>query len=473
MKMRATTDAHEQFIKMTQTPIPRLVCTLAGPTMVSMMISAAYNLADTYFVGQLGTSATGAVGIVFSLMAIIQAVGFTLGMGSGGVISRLLGEKRNTEAAEAASTAFFAAIAAGFIIMIPGLLFSNGLMRFLGATDTILPYAKSYAQYILYGAPIMCATFVMNNDLRAEGKAFFSMVGIATGCILNVALDPVMIFTFHLGIAGAAIATIISQSISFLILISNYISHRTIIKLSFRHFSRRASMHAEILKTGMPSFFRQGLASIATIALNVSAAVYGDAAVAAMSIVGRAFFFLLAALLGFGQGFQPVAGYNYGAKCYTRLKEAYWFCVRVSFFGLLILGSVAFVFAPQIMALFRHNDPQVIAIGALAFRAQCAMMPLQTFVIISNMLFQSIGMAKQATWISVLRQGFCFLPIILTFPRFFGLLGVQLSQPAADCLTFFIALKITFPFLHRLNDAIRSGGQKPAEQSVPSGENHL
>ncbi|MVB09785.1 Multidrug export protein MepA [Caprobacter fermentans] len=461
--MPFTTDAHKQFEKMTQTPVPRLICSLAGPTMVSMLISAAYNLADTYFVSQLGTSATGAVGVVFSLMAIIQAVGFMLGMGSGGVISRYLGEKRNPEATQAASTAFFTSIMVGFVITVSGLIFSDQLMRFLGATDTILPYAQSYAQYILYGAPIMGATFVMNNDLRAEGKAFFSMVGISIGCILNVILDPLMIFTFHLGIAGAAIATVIGQCVSFVILIFNYIRRKTIVGISFKHFSYKWSMHSEILKTGMPSFFRQGLASIATIALNVSARVYGDAAVAAMSIVGRAFFFLLAALLGFGQGFQPVAGYNYGAKCYSRLKQAFWFCVKVGFFGLLILCSLSFVFAPQIMMLFRRDDPQVIAIGTLAFRAQCAIMPLQTFVVISNMLFQSIGKPKQATWLAVLRQGLCFLPAILILPRFLGLLGVQISQPVADCFTFLIALFITLPFLRRLNGFIRSGESREAD----------
>ncbi|MCI1965360.1 MAG: MATE family efflux transporter [Oscillospiraceae bacterium] len=469
--MFTATDTRRQFDLMTKTPIPRLIVSLAGPTIVGMLITAGYNLADTYFVGQLGTSATGAVGVVFSLMAIIQAVGFTLGMGSGGAISRFLGEKRNTQAEQAASTAFFSAIAVGFVIMVPGLIFRHGLMRLLGATDTILPYAQNYAQFILFGAPIMCATFVMNNDLRAEGKAFFSMIGISAGCILNVALDPLLIFTFHLGIAGAALATVISQSFSFLILAFHYIRRRTIVGINIRSFTYRWSMHREILKTGMPSFFRQGLASVATIALNVAAAMYGDAAVAAMSVVGRSFFFLLAIMIGFGQGFQPVAGYNYGAKCYARLKQAYWFCVRTGFFGMLILCALAFWFAPEIMALFRRDDPEVIAIGALAFRAQCAVMPFQTLVIISNMLFQSIGKAKQATWLAVLRQGLCFLPIILTFPTMFGLRGVQISQPVADCLTVVIALFITVPFLRRLNKAIRSNTIPKSEENPDTTEN--
>lgn len=454
--MNITNNAQKQLEIMTTTPIPRLVCSLAAPTMVSMMISAAYNLADTYFVSQLGTSAAGAVGIVFSLMAIIQAVGFTLGMGSGGVASRFLGEKKNTQAGQTVSTAFFTAIVMGAIITAAGLASINGLMRFFGASDTTLPYAVDYARYILLGAPVMCASFVMNNDLRAEGKAVLSMIGIAIGCILNVALDPLLIFTFHMGISGAAIATVISQIISFIILLTAYIRKRVIANISFKNVSLRFPVYRDILSTGMPSFFRQGLACIATIALNRAASKYGDSAVAAMSIVGRAFFFILSALLGFGQGFQPVAGYNYGAKRYDRLKQAFWFCVKVGTAGLLVLCAIGFFFAPNIMALFRKDDTQVIAIGSLAFRVQCAIMPLQAFVVISNMLFQSIGKTKPATFISVLRQGVCFLPAILILPGFMGLLGVQISQPVADCLAFFICIPITLPFMRKLNRKINA-----------------
>lgn len=466
--MNSPNEASEQYQKMITAPIPKLIFTLAVPAIVSMVISSIYSLADTYFVSKLGTSATGAVGIVFSLMAMIQAVGFTLGMGSAGVISRLLGEKKSKEAGKAASTAFFAALVCGLVITVLGLLFLNDLMRLLGATQTILPYAKNYAQYILLGAPVMCTSFVMSNDLRAEGKIVFSMVGITVGGILNIALDPLFIFTFHLGIGGAAIATVVSQVISFLILISVYVLKRSIVQISFKNITMRFSLYREILITGAPSFFRQGLASVAAVALNISAAAYGDSAIAAMSIVGRAFMFILSTIIGFGQAFQPVAGYNYGANQYGRLKKAYWFCVRVGFVGLAVLGAAGFIFAPAIMAVFRKGDAEVIAIGTLAFRLQCAILPLQSVVVISNILFQSIGKAKQAALIAISRQGICFLPVILVLPRLIGLLGVQLSQPVGDLASFLLCVPITHKFLKELNQKIKT---MPAQGKKNDGKN--
>ena len=285
-----------QVEKMTTQPIPRLITTLAVPTIVSMLITSIYNMADTFFVSQLGTSATGAVGIVFSLMAIIQAVGFTLGIGSGSLISRMLGARKHAEAEKIASTGFFAAIAFGLLLTGFGLFFIDPLMALLGATKTILPYARDYAKYILLGAAVMSSSFVLNNVLRSEGKATLAMVGITAGGLLNIVLDPIFIFTFHLGIAGAAIATILSQIISFLILLSCFLRHKSLLHLSFRNISWKWKDLSAIIKTGLPSFFRQGLASIATVMLNVNAAVYGDAAVAAMSVVGKVFMLILSGI---------------------------------------------------------------------------------------------------------------------------------------------------------------------------------
>ena len=297
---------------MTGTPIPKLVVTLAIPTIISMMTTAIYNMADTFFVSQLGTSAAGAVGIVFSLMAVIQAIGFMLGMGAGSLNSRLLGAQKNREADEVGSTAFFCALGFGLLLTVGGLIFLDPLMRILGATETILPYARSYAQYILYGAPIMCSSFVLNNLLRSQGKALLAMCGIATGGVLNIALDPLFIFGFGLGIGGAALATLISQCISFCILLSFFLLHKSVVNISLFKISRHGMIYWRIIKTGLPSFCRQGLASAATVALNVAAAPYGDPAIAAMSIVGRIFMLILSAMLGFGQGYQPVIGFNYG-----------------------------------------------------------------------------------------------------------------------------------------------------------------
>lgn len=297
-----------QYRKMTQTPIPRLVATLAVPTIISMLVTAVYNMADTFFVAQLGTSAAGAVGIVFSLMAVIQAIGFMLGMGAGNLVSRYLGAKEQRQADCAASTTFFTALAFGLGITVLGTLFLDPLMRVLGATPTILPYARDYARYILFGAPVMCASFVLNNILRGEGKAMLAMVGIGLGGVLNIGLDPLFIYTFGLGIAGAAIATLLSQCVSFAILLSCFLRRKSAVRLHIGQVSRKAEVYARIIKTGMPSFCRQSLASVATVLLNVNAAVYGDAAVAAMSVVGRIFMFVFSFMLGFGQGFQPVAG---------------------------------------------------------------------------------------------------------------------------------------------------------------------
>lgn len=455
-----------QYQKMTQAPIPKLIITLAVPTIISMLTNAIYNMADTFFVAQLGTSAAGAVGIVFSLMAIIQAIGFMLGMGAGSMISRLLGQQDNEEADKTGSTAFFTAIAFGLLLTISGLLFLDPLMQLLGATPTILPHARNYAQYILLGAPVMCASFVLNNILRSQGKALLSMIGLSFGGFLNIALDPLFIFTFGLGTGGAAIATLLSQCVSFCIMLSFFLFGKSVVRLGIRKVSRKFSTYFAIVKTGLPSFCRQGLASAATVALNVSAAVYGDPAVAAMSIVGRIFMFVFSAMLGFGQGYQPVVGFNYGAKMYDRVRQSFRFSILVGTVLLTVLGTIGFIFAPQIMALFRRDDLEVINIGAFACRAQCAALLLQPVMTISNMTFQVIGRSWQATFLSCCRQGLFFLPLIAILPACFGLTGVQLTQPIADALTFACCIPLLLFFFRDLkrmeNEALLNSGEKAA-----------
>ena len=433
-----------QFIKMTQTPVPPLIIRLAIPTIISMLVTSIYNMADTFFVAKLGTSAAGAVGIVFSLMAIIQAVGFMIGMGSGSQLSRLLGQKKNQEASEVASTGFFMAFIFGLVLTVFGLIFIDPLMRLLGATPTILPYARDYARYILIGAAIMCASFVLNNILRGEGKAALSMIGIALGGVINIILDPVFIFGFDLGISGAAMATVLSQCISFFILLSFFLRGKSISKLSIRNLSRHPVIYGRILKTGLPSLCRQGLASIATVALNVNAAVYGDAEVAAMSML------LLSVMIGFGQGFQPVVGYNYGAKKYDRVRSAIRFSL---IFGTVVLGILSaggFIFAPWLIRLFRADDAQVVAIGTFACRAQCMVLLLAPLNVICNMLFQVIGKSGQATFVSAARQGIFFLPLIFILPSVWGLAGVCLTQPVSDIFSFLICIPMMYRFYKEL-----------------------
>jgi len=435
---------------MIQAPVGGLVISLAVPTIISMLVTSIYNMADTYFVSKLGTSASGAVGVVFALMAIIQAIGFTVGMGSGSLISRLLGAHRTDEASRVAASGFYMSLLFGALLATAGLLFLDPLMRGLGATATILPYARDYAQYILFAAPVMTTSFVLNNILRAEGQARLAMGGIPAGGILNCGLDPLFIFVFKMGIAGAALATALSQLISMLILLSCFVRNRTVCKLSLPKLSRTPDTYLQILKNGLPSFCRQGLASISTVALNVNAAVYGDAAVAAMSIVGKIFMFIFSVTLGIGQGYQPVLGYNYGARNFRRVREAFFFTLKTCIVFMAACSIGGFAAAPFLMKLFIATDPDVIAIGSKALRAQCLTMPLIPLGVMCNMTFQSIGKSWTATFLAAARQGIFFLPSILILPRLLGLTGVQITQPLADACTFLCCIPFTIHFFREL-----------------------
>lgn len=463
MEMTSAGQAQDaQYLKMTTGPVSRLILSLAVPTIISMLVTSVYNMADTYFVSKLGTSATGAVGIVFSLMAMVQAVGFSLGMGAGSNISRLLGKKENDRANIVGSSAFFCALTFGLFLTALGLFFLNGLMRILGSTPTILPFARDYAHYILLGAPVMCASFVLNNILRSQGRAALAMIGITFGGVLNIALDPIFIFVFHMGISGAAIATLISQCSGFCILLSFFVLKKSIVRLSVRSVSRAPEVYWTIIKTGFPSFCRQGLASAATVALNVNAALYGDAAVAAMSVVGRIFMFILSLMLGFGQGFQPVVGYNYGAAEYGRVKAAFRFTLAVGVGMLGVMALIGFFAAPEIIALFRENDVEVISIGAFAFRAQCLELPVQPLIVVTNMLLQSTGKNWQATLTATMRQGIFFLPLISVLPRIWGLAGVQVTQPVSDFCTALCCIPFLLFFFRELDRKERAASRAAA-----------
>lgn len=440
----------EKYQQMIETPVNKLILKLAMPTIISMLVTSIYNMADTFFVSQIGTSASGAVGVMFSAMAMIQAIGFTLGMGSGNNISRALGNKDEERASLLAATGFYTAGIIGIIIMVFGTMFSRQMVFLLGATETIAPYAQDYARYILFAAPFMMTSFVMNNILRAQGSAMFAMVGITTGGVLNMILDPILIFGFDMGISGAAIATMVSQIVSFGILLYQCNSHEDCIKIQISKFCPDLKVYAEILHAGLPSFCRQGLASIATVIVNFAAGPYGDAAIAALSIVSRFMMFINSSLIGFGQGFQPVCGFNFGAKRYDRVLQAYWFCVKVAVAMLTVFGIVAFIFSRPIITLFRKEDLEVIEIGTLALRLQLLTIPFQAWVIMVNMLTQSIGYGFRASIVSMGRQGLCLIPALFLLPAMFGLFGLQLSQPVADMLTFVLATVIVTGVLKEL-----------------------
>ena len=426
----------EQFRKMTETPIPKLILSLAAPTILSMLITSIYNLADTFFVGQISTSASGAVGIVSSLMAILQALGFMLGHGSGSIISRSLGSQNTDAATRFASTSFFTALVFGGIITAAGLLTLPDFMMLLGSTETILPHACAYARYILLAAPIMMSSLVMNNILRYEGKASFAMIGLVTGGVLNIALDPLFMFVFGLGTAGAGIATALSQSISFCILLSMFLRGKTVSQFRLSAVTREAR--------GM--------------LLNLAARSYGDAAVAGMSIVSRIFMFIISVAIGVGQGLQPVASFNYGARKYRRVRQAAIFTIEAAFCMLVVLVGLCWVNGDVLIRLFR-DDPAVTAVALPAFHYQCLAMLLQPIIVVANMTFQSVGASGRATFLACCRQGLFFIPLILILPRTHGLFGVEICQPIADVLTFLVSLPFLLAFLQQL------GRMDDAEQS--------
>ena len=446
--------------RMTETPIPRLVFALSAPTIVSMLISSLYNMADTYFVGLTGNpSMSAAVGVCFPLMAVMQAFGFMFGHGSGNYISRALGAQELDKARRMASTGFFMSVLCGVVIAILGFAFMRPLIWGLGSTETIAPYALDYARYILIGAPWLVASFVLNNQIRFQGNAFFAMVGVTVGAVLNIALDPLFIFTFGMGVGGAALATILSQFVSFVLLLLG--THKGgSIRIRFSQFTPNREMLGNIFRGGVPSLLRQGLASFATVALNFAAGGFGDTAVAAMSIVTRVMQFTVSVVIGFGQGFQPICGFNYGAKRYDRVREAFWFCVRLSFGLLLVASALALLFAPQIIQLFLKGNPEVTRIGALSLRLQSILLSFNGFIILSNMMLQTIGMAREASLVAVSRQGLFFLPAIFLLPMGLGLLGVQLAQPVSD----FCALAMTIPMTLRVLGALKRKEERLAHE---------
>ena len=419
----------KKYQLMTETPVSRLIPRMALPCVVSMLVTAFYNMADTFFVGMLkSNAATGAVGVVFSLMAIIQAIGFFFGQGSGNFISREIGHKNYQEASE---------------------MFLEPLAYLLGSTDTILPYTKAYLSVILLGAPWMTSSLVLNNQLRFQGSAAYAMVGITSGAVLNIGLDPLLIFVLDLGIAGAAWATIISQFVSFCLLLIGCTKGGNL-QIHLSHVKLKPYYYLWIFKGGLPSLARQGLASVATICLNQAARTYGDAAIAAMGVVQRIMMFGGSAMIGFGQGFQPVCGFNYGAGLYHRVKEGFWFSVKVTFVLLLAVSAAGFAWAPQLVSIFR-DDPEVIAIGTAALRFQCVTFCLQSWVVMGNMCQQTMGLTVPATFMAVARQGLFFIPTVWILALTLGLPGIQMAQMVADLLTFLCSVPIQTWVLKKLS----------------------
>lgn len=440
----------EKLKWMTETPVEKLICRLSVPTIISMLVSSFYNMADTFFLGRSKDSviATGAVGVVFSLMAIIQAIGFFFGHGCSNYISRKLGSKEIESAEKMASVGFFTAVIVGFILMILGLIFIEPLAWALGSTELILPKAVEYMGLILIGSPYMVGALVINNQLRFQGLAFFAMVGITSGAVLNIILDPILIFKFNMGVSGAAWATIISQFVSFVLLVIG-LYKSSAIKIRLKNFKPSIYFYKEIVAGGSPSLCRQGIASVAAICLNFAAKPYGEVAIAAMAVVSKIAMFANSTIIGFGQGFQPVCGFNYGAGLNKRVLKAFWFCVKVAFVFLVVVSALGVGFAPEVVNTF-GNGPEVGKIAAATLRFQCIVFPLNSFIVLSNMLLQTIRKPVRATILAISRQGLIFIPLVVILPGIFGVLGIEICQMVADVFTFVLAVVLQIPVLREL-----------------------
>lgn len=440
---------------MTQRPVDRLILKLAIPTIISMTITAMYNLADSYFIGHLSTQATAGVGIAFAYQAFIQAIGFFFGSGSGNYISRALGAKKEQNAEKMASTGFFSALLAGIAIGLAGLIFIKPLATLLGATPDIESYAIDYLKYLLIAAPFMISQMVLNNQLRLQGNASQAMIGLVSGAIINIILDPVFIYTLELGVSGAAIATLVSQIISWSILLI-VTTFKGNVHIRIKQFRPTIYYYRNIFGGGIPSFLRQSLGCVATVLLNWGAAKFAlpgqeASTIAAFAVVSRIMMFAMSIILGFGQGFQPVCGYNWGAKRFDRVKASYLFTIKTSTLAIIAMSVTGIIFAPQIVAFFRNEDPLLIEIGARVLRWQCLAFPLVGLTTPTNMLLQNICRTLPATILAMSRQGIFFIPAIIIVPRLFGIHGLEATMAIADFCTFILALPFAINILKELS----------------------
>ena len=436
-------NADQHYKKMTETPVPKLILNLGIPTTISMLITNIYNMADTYFVGTLGESAQAATGVLFTVQAIMQGIAFMLGHGGGTFISRALADKNTKEATKYISSAFFVGGLIGVIISILGLTFLNPLVRFLGSTETIVPHAKDYGMWILLAAPFIICSFILNNGLRYEGKAFYAMFGLTAGGLLNIFGDYFLVMKCGMGVYGAGLATAASQVVSFAILLFMYLKMAQS-SIQLKAVSRDFRLYLTVCRVGLPSLIRQGLTSVTNGLLNNLTKPFGDAAIAAMSVVSRYSIFLMCVGLGMGQGFQPVASFNYQAKRVDRVKKGLLFTTA---FGLVFIGAmsaISIIFAAPIISIFQKH-PEVIAIGSKALRFTAIGMMFMPFSVPVNMLYQSIQQPTISSILSLIRSGMVTIPILLFGVPVLGLLGIQIAQPTADI----IAGLISIPFIIR------------------------
>lgn len=444
--------AEQQYRRMVEAPLPRTIATLSIPTVASSVISSVYNLTDTYFVSQIGTEAFAAVGVVFSLQSLIQAFGYGFGMGAGAIAARALGEKNEKRAAVCTASAFCMAFVFGVFLAVLCLPNLDFVMRLFGATDDCLVPAREYAGWILLGSPLMASSFVLNIVMRTCGETGLSMIGIGAGALVNLLLDPFFISEKYLGLgmAGAALATIVGQMFSFAVFALFYATGKSVVPFSFRNVSRHFSDYEEIVRAGAPTIFRQGMACVSSLFLNRAIKPFGTAALAAMTLANKLYLFVRGLLLGIGQGYQSVAGYNYGARQYARVRRGFWITVMYGTAISVLFTVVLACFAPQIMQLFRAEDAEVVNFGAVALRAYCFSLPFLAYSSYVNQTLQSLGQVKSASILALCRNGILYLPLLAVLPRLFGPMGIQTTQPVADLLTCAVSVPFQIFFFRNL-----------------------
>ena len=472
MKTSAAGNQSIRQNKMLNSPISRVIPEMAIPTIIAFLINSIYSLADTYFVSELGTNATAAVSVNSALDQIIMMGGSMLAVGANSFVARLLGARQKEKADRVLSTAFFLALGAGIILMIFGSIFMVPMVNLLGATDTCRQYSIDYAKYVLLAAPFMASTFVMNQCLRAEGSAMLSMIGMGFGGILNCVLDPIFIFGMDLGVAGASMATAISKLVSWCILIFPYLTKRSTLRLSWRCFQCRWEILGQIISVGMPSMLRSGLAVVAGILLNNIAGEISDSVLAGIGVSTKIMMFPFSIILGFGSGFQPVAGFNWGARRYDRVEESYRFSAKAALLGSAAMALVLGIFAPQIITLFSKTDPDMQRLGALCIRLQCVALPIHAWVAVVNMLCAGLGFAGKAFLLATARQGTCFLPILYPMAFLMGELGIISVQAVAGVLTLVLAVPIIGIVRRQIGQARADFERQQIQEAVEPGTEH-
>ena len=444
-----------RYRRLTETPVPRLVLSLAVPTIISMSISAIYNIVDSWFVGHISTFATAGVGVAFSYQSIIQAVGFFFGHGSGNYMSRALGARDTEGAGKMAATGFFSSFLVGLAFMVLGMLFMTPLSRLLGATPDVVPYSNAYLKWILIATPFLVSQMTLNNQLRLQGNAMLAMIGIGAGAVLNIFFDWLLINRYAMGVTGAAMATLISQFISWCLLLWATTSDGNV-HIRLRNFVPSLERYREIGAGGLPSLMRQSLSSISAICMNWAAASYAlqgqeASTIAAFTVVARVMQCAMAVILGVGQGFQPVCGFNWGARLYGRVRESYLFTIGLCVVILLVTSTLGWIYSPEIISFFRDEDPELIRIGAVVLRWQCVAFPLVGLTTPTNMLLQNIRRTGRATLLAMTRHGIAFYPTLFILPAIWGLNGLEATMATADVLTFSLALPFAISMIRELS----------------------